>query len=345
MKKKYVIFSMFFVIMFFPTKGFVKMPENETSNLKMQKDSCIFVAGGTGLVGRAIVRKLKNLGFSNILTKSSKELDLRDDQKTKKFFFENKIDFVFLSAAKVGGILANSENPATFIYDNIKIQTNIIHNAYLSNVKKLLFLGSSCIYPRNCSQPIKEEYLLSDYLEKTNDAYAIAKICGIKMCQSYNKQYGTNFISCMPTNLYGKYDNFDLKNSHVIPALIKKFCHAKKNNLDEVVIWGTGAPLREFLHVDDLADASVFLMQNYTSSEIVNIGTGKDISIKELAYLIKNITGFEKKLVFDNSKPDGTPKKLLDVSKINNLGWRAKISLKEGLEDTINWYSENSIKK
>ena len=308
---------------------------------EISKNAKIFVAGHNGLVGRAICRKLSTLGYFNIITKSSKELDLRDQKTVLEFFEREKPEYVFLSAAKVGGIIGNQQNPASFIYDNLMIQTNIIHSSYLAGVKKLLFLGSSCIYPRMCSQPIKEEYLLTGPLEITNYAYAIAKIAGLKMCKAYNTQYNTKFISCMPTNLYGPFDNYNLTSSHVIPALISKIYTAKLEGKESVEIWGTGRPKREFLHVDDLADACIFLMDNYEESEVVNVGTGQDVSIKEVAYLIKEIIGYKGEFYFNTSKPDGTPRKLLDVSKINDLGWSSKIELKEGLKDAIQWYLDN----
>ena len=310
-----------------------KLPEK-----KMLKDSRIFVAGSRGLVGSAIVRKLEAEGFSNLITLSSSELDLIDQSATKRFFEEKKPEYVFLAAAKVGGILANNTYPADFIYDNVMIESNIIHSAYLTGVKKLLFLGSSCIYPKFADQPIKESSLLTGELEPTNEPYAIAKILGIKMCQSYHRQYGINFISAMPTNLYGINDNFDLKNSHVLPALIRKFHEAKINNSTSVELWGTGSPYREFLYVDELADACYFLMQNYNEPDIVNIGTGKDITIKELADLVRAIVGFDGEIIWDTTKPDGTPRKLLDVSKLNSLGWKSSLSLKEGIERTYKWY-------
>lgn len=305
---------------------------------KMLKDSRIFVAGSRGLVGSAIVRKLEAEGFSNLITLSSSELDLINQSATKRFFEEKKPEYVFLAAAKVGGILANNTYPADFIYDNVMIESNIIHSAYLTGVKKLLFLGSSCIYPKFADQPIKESSLLTGELEPTNEPYAIAKILGIKMCQSYHRQYGINFISAMPTNLYGINDNFDLKNSHVLPALIRKFHEAKINNSTSVELWGTGSPYREFLYVDELADACYFLMQNYNEPDIVNIGTGKDITIKELADLVRAIVGFDGEIIWDTTKPDGTPRKLLDVSKLNSLGWKSSLSLKEGIENTYKWY-------
>lgn len=300
----------------------------------MEKNAKIYVAGHRGLVGSAIVRKLEKEGFQNLLLRTSSELDLRSQQAVKDFFESQKPEYVFMAAAKVGGINANNTYPADFIYDNLCIQNNIIHESYKNGVTKLLFLGSSCIYPKNSNQPIKEEYLLSGYLEPTNDAYAIAKIAGIKMCQSYHKQYGCNFISAMPTNLYGPGDNYDLKNSHVLPALLRKFYEAKVNQSPEVTIWGTGNPRREFLHVDDLASACYFLMENYNDPAIINIGTGKDISIAEMAVMIKNISGYQGNLVFDTSMPDGTYRKLLDVSKLAQLGWKPGISFEEGIRKT-----------
>jgi GDP-L-fucose synthase len=307
----------------------------------MEKNSKIYVAGHKGLVGSALVRNLKKKGFTNIICKTRAELDLINSTAVSDFFEKEKPEYVFLAAAKVGGIKANEDFPADFIYQNIQVQNNVIHNAHLNKVKKLLFLGSSCIYPRECPQPIKEEYLLSGPLEKTNDAYAIAKIAGIKMCQAYNKQYKTKFISVMPTNLYGPNDNFDLDSSHVLPALLRKFHEAKINSEKEVVMWGTGKPKREFLHVNDLADACVFLMNNYSESEIVNIGSGKDVSILELSNLIKKIVGFKGEIVNDKTKPDGTLRKLLDVSKLHNLGWNHKIELEQGIKDTYKWFLEN----
>lgn len=307
----------------------------------MEKNSKIYIAGHKGLVGSAILRKLENQSYTNLVFKTREELNLLDVSKVADFFKEEKPEYVFDAAAKVGGILANNTFSADFIYENLTIQDNIIHNSYLSGVKKLLFLGSACVYPKNCPQPIKEEYLLSGYLEPTNDAYAIAKIAGIKMCQSYNKQYGTNFISVMPTNLYGPNDNFDLNNSHVLPALIRKFYEAKINNLEKVVLWGTGAPRREFLYVDDLADACVFLMNNYNDSEIINIGIGTDISIKELAEMIKKIVGFEGYIEWDLSKPDGTPVRILDNSRLQSFGWKYKIELEDGLNKTYARFKDN----
>jgi GDP-L-fucose synthase len=300
----------------------------------MEKNSKIYVAGHRGLAGSAIVRKLKQEGFENLLLKTSLELDLRNQQAVKEFFEREKPEYVFLAAAKVGGINANNLYPADFIYDNLCIQNNVIHGSYKNGVKKLLFLGSSCIYPKNAEQPIKEEYLLSGFLEPTNDAYAIAKIAGIKMCQSYHKQYGCNFISAMPTNLYGPGDNYDLKNSHVLPALLRKFHEAKENKEAKVTVWGTGKPRREFMHVDDLASACFFLMQNYNEPGIINMGTGKDISIGEMAGMIKKITAFEGEIIFDTSMPDGTFRKLLDVSKLHSLGWKPNIPFEEGVRKT-----------
>ena len=297
----------------------------------MQLDSKIYIAGHRGMVGSAIVRNLKKRGFNNLILKTSSELDLRNQMAVEGFFAEHQPHYVFLSAAKVGGIVANNTYRGEFIYENLMIQNNVIHYAYKYGVKKLLFLGSSCIYPKMCPQPIKEEYLLSGYLEATNEPYAIAKIAGLKMCESYRKQYGVEMISAMPTNLYGPNDNYDLNNSHVLPALIRKFHDAKTKNLASVEIWGTGSPKREFLHVDDLADACVFLMENYSDEQHVNVGTGVDVSIKELAEMVKELVGFEGQLFFNIDKPDGTPRKLLDVSKIHKLGWQHRLDLKEGI--------------
>ena len=307
----------------------------------MDKDSKIYVAGHRGLVGSAIMRKLKAEGCKNLLTHTHAELDLTRQEKVEEFFYEQRPDYVFLAAARVGGIYANNTYPAEFIYSNLTIQTNIIHASYLFKVKKMLFLGSSCIYPKNCPQPMKEEYLLSGPLEPTNEPYAAAKIAGIKMCQAYNRQYETNFLSVMPTNLYGPNDNFDLKTSHVLPALIRKFHEAKIKDLSDVEIWGTGSPMREFLHVDDLADACLFLMKNYNKSEIINIGAGKDLTIKELAEMIARIVGFKGRLVFNPINPDGMTKKLLDISRLQSLGWMAKIGLEQGIAKTYKWYVEN----
>lgn len=301
----------------------------------------IYVAGHNGLVGGGIHRLLKSLGYTNIITRTSRELDLRDQQAVASFFEKEKPQFVFMSAAKVGGIWANKTYPAEFIYDNLMIQNNVIHQAYLNKVEKLLFLGSSCIYPKNAPQPIVEDYLLKDYLEPTNEAYAIAKIAGIKLCQFYAQQYGVKFISAMPTNLYGPGDNYDLQNSHVLPALIRKFHEAKLQQLDSVVVWGTGSPKREFLHVDDMASACYYLMQNYDGVDFVNVGWGKDNSIAEMANLIKEITGFKGEIIFDTTKPDGTPRKLLSVDRINQLGWKATIDLQEGLAHTYEDFCSN----
>jgi len=305
----------------------------------MDKGARIYVAGHRGLVGSAIVRRLQADGFENLVLRTSSELDLRNQAAVADFFHKEKPEYVYLAAAKVGGIIANNSLPAEFIYDNLMIQTNVIHHAWLNDVKKLLFLGSTCIYPKLAPQPIKEEYLLTGPLEPTNEAYAIAKIAGIKMCQSYNRQYGTRFISAMPTNLYGPNDNFDLETSHVLPALIRKFHEAKIAQAETVTIWGTGSPTREFIHVDDVADASLFLMKSYEGSDIVNIGSGEEVTIRELALRIKEIVGFAGELVFDSTKPDGTPRKLSDVSRIHALGWKHKIGLAEGLRRTYDWYS------
>ena len=304
----------------------------------MNIEDKIYVAGHRGLVGSAIVRALQGKGFKNILTKTHAELDLVDQAAVSKFFEMEKPDYVFLAAAKVGGIHANNTYPAEFIYINLQIQNNVIHNSYLSGVKKLCFLGSSCIYPKFAPQPMKEEYLLDGKLEPTNEPYAIAKIAGIEMCQSYNRQYGTNFISVMPTNLYGPNDNYDLENSHVLPALIKKFMEAKKADAPLVVVWGTGNPRREFLHVDDMADACLFLMDNYNDDEFVNVGTGEDVTIADLAKLISMLSGYKGNIEFDRSKPDGTPRKLLDVSKLTGLGWKAHTGLEEGIKQLIRGY-------
>jgi GDP-L-fucose synthase len=307
----------------------------------MNKDAKIYVAGHEGLVGSALIRRLHSGGYNNIVARTIAELDLRVQADVAEFFTAEQPEYVFLAAAKVGGIHANNTYPAEFIYDNLAIEINVIHQAYLHGVKKLLFLGSSCIYPKLAPQPLKEEYLLTGSLEPTNEAYAIAKIAGLKICEFYNRQYGTDFISVMPTNLYGPNDNFDLETSHVLPALIRKFHEAKMNNADSVEIWGSGTPKREFLHVDDMADACVFLMENYGYKEIgtfVNIGCGKDITIAELAEMIKEITGFKGKLHFNRDKPDGTPQKLLDLSKMINLGWEARISLYNGIRNTYEWY-------
>ena len=307
----------------------------------MELNSNIYIAGHKGMVGSAILRNLQEKGYKNFLLKTSSELDLKKTQQVDEFFETEKPDYVFLAAAKVGGIQANNRYRADFLYDNLMIQNNIIHASFVNKVKKLLFLGSSCIYPKLAPQPLKEDYLLSGYLEDTNEPYAIAKIAGIKLCESYFRQHGCNFFSVMPTNLYGKNDNYDLNNSHVLPALIRKFHHAKENNLPFVEIWGTGSPLREFLNADDLSDACVFLMRNYNGHKHVNIGTGTDISIKDLALLIQKTTGYTGELKYDLSKPDGTPRKLLDVNLLNNLGWKHKISLEEGIRLVYEDYIKN----
>ena len=310
----------------------------------MEKSSKIYIAGHRGLVGSAILRLLHAYGYSNLVFRTHKELDLTDQQAVKKFFEREKPEYIFLAAAKVGGIYANNTYPAEFIFSNLEIQNNVIHQSYLNGVKKLCFLGSSCIYPKMAPQPMKEEYLLTGKLEPTNEPYAIAKIAGIEMINAYNRQYGTQYISVMPTNLYGPNDNFDLQNSHVLPALIRKFLEAKQNKFPSVTLWGTGKPRREFLYVDDMADACIFLMNTYDGNEFVNIGTGEDVTILELAEIIKQEVGFSGALEFDSSKPDGTPRKLLDVSKIHSLGWNAKVTLREGLKKTLEWYSVNNIK-
>lgn len=309
----------------------------------MKKSDKIFVAGHRGLVGSAIKRELEVQGFTNILVKTHQELDLTDSAAVAEFFEKEKPDFVILTAAKVGGILGNNTYPVEFFTENMKIQLNVIENSFKNNVKKLLFLGSSCIYPKNASQPMKEEYLLSSKLEKTNEMYALAKISGLKLCSAYNREYGTDYISVMPCNLYGLNDNYDLKNAHVLPMLVRRFHEAKVNNQSEVVVWGTGMPKREFMYAGDLAKAVVFLLENKSASEIgefINIGTGEEITILELAELIKEVVGFKGRIVFDTSKPDGTMRKLMDVSRINNLGWHAQTSLKDGIklvyEDFLN---------
>ena len=307
----------------------------------MEKNAKIYLAGHTGLVGSAILRSLQAHGYSRFVLRTIDEVDLTQQSAVESLFQQEKPDYVFLAAAKVGGIHANNTFPADFIYVNLQLECNMVHAAHKYGVKKLCFLGSSCIYPKFAQQPMKEDYLLDGKLESTNEPYAIAKIAGIKMCQAYNRQYGTNFISVMPTNLYGPHDNFDLQSSHVLPALIRKFIDARKAASPAVTVWGTGSPKREFLFVDDLADAVVFLMNHYDSGDIVNIGTGKDITILELATIIKEETDFKGSLEFDPTKPDGTPRKLLDVSKINGIGWTAKTPLREGIRKTIQWYMEN----
>lgn len=304
----------------------------------MKKNAKIYIAGHRGMVGSAIYRKLEREGFNNIITKTSQELDLRNQLSVVEFFEQEKPEYVFLAAAKVGGIVANNTYRADFLYENLAIQNNIIHQSYLSNVNKLMFLGSSCIYPKLAPQPLKEEYLLTGLLEETNEPYAIAKIAGIKMCEAYRSQYGCNFISAMPTNLYGYNDNYHPENSHVLPALIRKFHEAKNNNLDVVEIWGSGMPMREFLFADDLADACFFLMENYNEAGLVNIGTGEDLTIRELALTIKNTIGFNGDIKFDTTKPDGTPRKLMDVSKLHSLGWKHQIDLRSGLQLTYSDY-------
>jgi GDP-L-fucose synthase len=306
----------------------------------MEQNARIFVAGHRGLVGSAILRRLDRAGYTNLVTRTRQQVDLTDRAAVERFFQAEKPEYVFLAAAKVGGILANNTYPADFIRENLFIELNLVDAAYRSGVKKLLFLGSSCIYPKLAPQPIKEEYLLTGELEPTNDAYALAKIAGIRMCQAYNQQYGTNFISVMPTNLYGPGDNFHPQNSHVLPALIRKFHEAKVNGAPNVVVWGTGLPLREFLHVDDLADACLFVMNTYDGSEFVNIGVGADLTIRALAELVREVVGYTGELLFDTSKPDGTPRKLLDVRRLTALGWQAQIPLREGIAQTYRWYLE-----
>ena len=307
----------------------------------MNLDAKIYVAGHRGLVGSAIVRNLEAKGYKNIIYRTHKELDLTNQEAVRTFFEEERPEYVFLAAAKVGGIHANNTYPADFIYDNLMIQNNVIKAAHDFEVKKLLFLGSTCIYPKMAPQPIKEEYLLTGSLEETNEAYAVAKIAGLEMCKFFKRQYGDNFISCMPTNLYGPNDNFDLKNSHVLPALIRKFHEAKVNNSEAVEVWGTGTPLREFLYVDDMADACVFLMENYDGEQHVNIGTGEEVSIRELAETVKEVVGFDGELVFNTDMPDGTPRKLTTVDKLHGLGWKHKISLDKGIKLAYNWFLEN----
>lgn len=307
----------------------------------MNRESRIYVAGHRGMVGSAITRRLRGEGYDNLVERTSAELDLTDAPSVEEFFREERPEYVFLAAARVGGILANDTYPADFIRDNLRIELNVIDAAHRYGVQKLLFLGSSCIYPKHAPQPMKEEHLLTGELEPTNEPYAIAKISGIKLCQSYNRQYGTDFISVMPTNLYGPNDNFDLETAHVLPALLRRFHEAEKRGDQRVTVWGTGEPRREFLHVDDLADACVFLMNNHSGSEIVNIGVGEDISIAELATMIKEIVGYEGGIAYDTTKPDGTPRKLLDVSRLHSLGWEAKIPLREGIEQTYERFMEH----
>jgi len=307
----------------------------------MEKRSKIYIAGHRGMVGSAIERRLRQDGYENIVTRTSKELDLRNQQEVNDFFVAEKPDYVFLAAARVGGIVANNTYRADFIYENLMMEANIIHASYVNKVEKLLFLGSSCIYPKLAPQPLKEEYLLSGYLEYTNQPYAVAKIAGIELCDGYRAQYGCNFISAMPTNLYGPNDNYDLTKSHVLPALLRKFITAKRNNEPFVEIWGTGTPKREFLYVDDLADACLFLMNNYNEKGLVNVGWGDDVTILELAQLVKKIIGYEGELKFDTSKPDGTPQKLMDVTKLTNLGWKASTTLEDGIKAVFNDIKDN----
>jgi len=309
----------------------------------MEKEAKIYIAGHRGLVGTAIARNLKEKGYTNIIGQIHNELDLTDQSAVRRFFEEERPEYVFLAAAHVGGINANNTYPADFIYINMEIQNNVIMASHDFKVKKLLFLGSSCIYPKLCPQPIKEEYLLSGYLEPTNEGYAIAKIAGLKMCQFFKRQYGDNFISCMPTNLYGPNDNFDLSNSHVMPALIRKIYEAKVANSPEVEVWGTGTPLREFLYVDDMADGCVYLMENYNGEEHVNIGTGKELTIGQLAQMIKEVVGYEGELKFNPDKPDGTPRKLLDVSKLESLGWKYKVELRDGIKKSFDSFVEGNF--
>lgn len=309
----------------------------------MEKEGRIYVAGHRGMVGSAIVRKLKTDGFRNIIVRTSAELDLRDQQAVRSFFEKEKPEYIFLAAAKVGGIQANNTYRGEFLYDNLMIEANVIHQAYENGAKKLLFLGSSCIYPKMAPQPLKEEYLLTGALEPTNEPYAIAKIAGIKLCETYRHQYGCNFISAMPTNLYGPNDNYDLNNSHVLPALLRKFHSAKESGAGFVEIWGSGTPLREFLHVDDLADAALFLMENYNDHLFVNVGTGEDLAIRDLAEMISEVVGFEGELRFDSSKPDGTPRKLMDISRLHNMGWKHSIGLREGIRMVYGDMKDNPI--
>lgn len=309
--------------------------------MSMEKDSKIYIAGHRGLVGSALVRNLEAKGYTHILKRTSKELDLRNQQAVQTFFETERPDYVILAAAKVGGIHANNTYPADFIYDNLMIQNNVIKAAHDYGVKKLLFLGSTCIYPKMAPQPIKEEYLLTGALEETNEAYAVAKIAGLEMCKFFKRQYGDNFISCMPTNLYGPNDNFDLQSSHVLPALIRKFHEAKISSQPTVEVWGTGTPLREFIYVDDMADACIFLMENYDGEQHVNIGTGEEVSIRQLAETIKEVIGFEGELVFNTNMPDGTPRKLTTVDKLHSLGWKHQVSLKEGIQLAYDWYLAN----
>lgn len=309
----------------------------------MKKNDKIYIAGHTGLVGSSLIRHLKRKGYNNIIFKSKSELNLQKEEEVEKFLKEEKPDCIYLTAGRVGGISANVNYPAEFIYENLKIHCNVIHNAYKTGVKKLLYFGCSCLYPAGCPQPVKEEYLLTGRFEPTNEAYSVAKLAGLKMCQAYNHQYGTNFICCVADNIYGPNDNFNMEDSHVIPALIMKFHNAKVKKNPEVTIWGTGKPRRGFLYIDDLSEASIFLMLNYNSSKIVNIGSGVDVSIRELSEIIKVVVGFTGKIKFDTGKPDGMLKKGLDVQKLNSLGWCAKTTLNDGLINTYNWYLQNSL--
>ncbi len=318
----------------------VKSEEGEGRMERLDRKKKIYVAGHRGLVGSAFIRGLKQEGFEQIITRTHTQLDLTRQQEVEEFFQQEKPDYVILAAAKVGGIHANNTYPADFIRENLQIQCNVIDSAYRCQVKKLLFLGSSCIYPRNCPQPIREEYLLSDYLEETNEAYALAKIAGLKMCSYYNRQYNTNYISVMPCNLYGPEDNFSLENSHVLPALIRRFHQAKEEGLPQVTVWGSGKPMREFLYVDDLVQACLFLLDHYQGNDFFNVGCGKELSIRELAELVKNTVGYKGELVFDPTKPDGTPRKLTDISRITKLGWKPRISLEEGILKTYKWFCE-----
>lgn len=309
--------------------------------ISMEKNAKIYIAGHKGLVGSSIVRELEKQGYTNLILATHTELDLLDINAVESFIQNKKPEYVFVAAAKVGGIIGNSKYPADFIYQNLQIQNNVIHSSHKAKVKKLLFLGSSCIYPKLCPQPIKEEYLLTGPLEVTNEAYAVAKIAGLMMCKKYKEQYGDNFISAMPTNLYGPGDNFHPETSHVIPGMMRRFVEAKEQNLPDVTVWGTGKPMREFLYVEDLAEALVFMMNNYEEIEHANVGTEEDVTIKELAETMKEVIGYKGELKFDTTKPDGTPRKLLDVSKLHNMGWKHKVSLREGLEKTLVWYKEN----
>jgi GDP-L-fucose synthase len=326
-----------------PTVNLQRPPEGEgILENSMDKTDKIFVAGHRGLVGSAIIRRLQTDGFENLLLRTSRELDLREQSAVREFFESEKPDYVILAAAKVGGILANDTYPAEFLYDNLMMEVNVIHSAHLSAVKKLLVLGSTCIYPKMAPQPLNEDALLTGPLEPTNEWYAVAKIAGIKMCQAYRRQYGSHFIAAMPTNLYGQGDNFDLEKSHVLPAMIRKFHEAKLAGSDQVTLWGTGSPLREFLHVDDMADACLFLLENYDESGIINIGVGDDLKIAELADIVRDVVGFKGEIVYDTEKPDGTPRKLVDTARINALGWKAKIGLQDGIRQTYDWFLENA---